>query len=156
MLIWAVYSQLRSSNCLNWNGYCNWVGVFFFFSFSFPFSFSMLRQPVQCVSWSQQLNLLKYTLLSPAFSFSSYFGCSVCWRGGKRVWHPHVSEHWLVPKRSSKLIAYRDDVSHCSGVHQVGFLMLYLIKPKLTAGLVWVLRDLTKGLQPILKWVNLV
>lgn len=66
MLIWAVYSPLRSSNCLNWNGYCKWVGVVFFFFFPL----SMSGQPVQCVSWSQQLNLLNYTLLSLALSFS--------------------------------------------------------------------------------------
>lgn len=34
--------------------------------------------------------------------------------------------------------------------------MLYLVKPKLTAGLVGVLLDLTKGLDIILMWVNLV
>lgn len=36
----------------------------------FPPSLSMLGQPMQCVSWSQQLNLLNYTLLSLALSSS--------------------------------------------------------------------------------------
>lgn len=30
MLIWAVYSRLRSSNCFNWNSYCKSAHVFFF------------------------------------------------------------------------------------------------------------------------------
>ncbi len=53
-------------------------------------------------------------------------------------------------------LLYRDDVSPCPRVHQVGFRLLYLVKPKLTAGLVWVLLDLTKGLGFVLMWVNLV
>lgn len=53
-------------------------------------------------------------------------------------------------------LLYRDDVSLCPRVHQVGFLSLYLVKPKLTAGLVGVLLDLTKGLGLVLMRVNLV
>lgn len=51
-------------------------------------------------------------------------------------------------------LLYRDDVSLCPRVHQVGFLPLYLVKPKLTAGLVGVLLDLTKGLGLVLMRVN--
>lgn len=51
-------------------------------------------------------------------------------------------------------LLYRDDVSLCPRVHQVGFLLLYLVKPKLTAGLVGVLLDLTKGLGLVLMRVN--
>lgn len=51
-------------------------------------------------------------------------------------------------------LLYRDDVSPCPRVHQVGFLPLYLVKPKLTAGLVGVLLDLTKGLGLVLMRVN--
>lgn len=51
-------------------------------------------------------------------------------------------------------LLYRDDVSPCPRVHQVGFLLLYLVKPKLTAGLVGVLLDLTKGLGLVLMRVN--
>lgn len=53
-------------------------------------------------------------------------------------------------------LLYRDDVSPCPRVHQVGFFPLYLVKPKLTAGLVGVLLDLTKGLGLVLMRVNLV
>lgn len=61
-----------------------------------------------------------------------------------------------VSKLAISWLLYRHDVSPCPRVHQVGFLLLHLVKPKLTAGLVWVLLDLTKGLGIILMWVNLV
>lgn len=60
-------------------------------------------------------------------------------------YHSKLAISWLL---------YRDDVSLCPRVHQVGFLLLYLVKPKLTAGLVGVLLDLTKGLGLVLMRVN--
>lgn len=63
---------------------------------------------------------------------------------------------YYLSKLAISWLLYRDDVSPCPRVHQVGFGLLYLVKPKLTAGLVWVLLDLTKGLGFILMWVSLV
>ncbi len=68
---------------------------------------------------------------------------------------PSVHSDYL-SKLAISWLLYRDDVSPCPRVHQVGFRLLYLVKPKLTAGLVWVLLDLTKGLGFVLMWVNLV
>lgn len=45
------------------------VSQLMWFVFFFP-SLSVLGQPMQCVSWSQQLNRLNYTLLSLALSSS--------------------------------------------------------------------------------------
>lgn len=76
---------------------------------------------------------------------------------------PRVPSHPLHPpsmcsdylsKLAISWLLYRDDVSLCPRVHQVGFLLLYLVKPKLTAGLVGVLLDLTKGLGLVLMRVN--
>lgn len=68
--------------------------------------------------------------------------------------HPLSMCSDYLSKLAISWLLYRDDVSPCPRVHQVGFLLLYLVKPKLTAGLVGVLLDLTKGLGLVLMRVN--
>lgn len=96
--------------------------------------------------------LFSFSLFISAFWTSSYFllPCNSVF-----LFPPSVHSDYL-SKLAISWLLYRDDVSPCPRVHQVGFRLLYLVKPKLTAGLVWVLLDLTKGLGFILMWVNLV
>lgn len=96
--------------------------------------------------------LFSYSLFISAFWSFTYFllPCNSVFLSPPSVHSDYLS------KLAISWLLYRDDVSPCPRVHQVGFRLLYLVKPKLTAGLVWVLLDLTKGLGFVLMWVNLV